>query len=69
MQNRIVLYRDHPPSYLGTHDRENRPKVRFAEVMKKGGKVFSTRDAENVFPFVIETVTLPFTLAERSLCE
>ncbi|EEA21132.1 hypothetical protein TMatcc_001135 [Talaromyces marneffei ATCC 18224] len=56
VQTRIVLYRDHPPSHLDTgHGGGRGMKVRYAEVMKKGGKVVSIRVEGNVFPFVIET--------------
>ena len=58
MQNRIVLYRDHPPQYLDMDigNGSRGVKVRYAEIMKKGGKVISIRVEANVFPFVIETV-------------
>jgi hypothetical protein len=58
VQNRIVLYRDHPPSHLetGNGNGGRGVKVTFAEVMKKSGKVVSIRVEGNVFPFVIETV-------------
>lgn len=62
VQNRIVLYRDHPPSHLETDDRGKRVKVRFAEVTKKGGKVVGIRVEGNIFPFVIENVC-PFSFA------
>jgi hypothetical protein len=58
VQNRIVLYRDHPPSHLDMDNGGSRAgvKVRYAEIMKKGGKVVSIRVEGNVFPFVVETV-------------
>lgn len=58
MQTRIVLYRDHPPSHLDSRHShwERGVKVRFAEVMKKGGKVVGIRVEGNVFPFIIEAV-------------
>lgn len=61
MQNRIVLYRDHPPSHLDTDNSGSRSgvKVRYAEIMKKGGKVVGIRVEGNVFPFVIQTVRPP----------
>ncbi|KAI7974245.1 hypothetical protein EIK77_006180 [Talaromyces pinophilus] len=45
VQNRIVLYRDHAPQYLDTDNGGNRAgvKVRYAEIMKKAGKVISIR--------------------------
>ncbi|KUL85408.1 hypothetical protein ZTR_06973 [Talaromyces verruculosus] len=57
VQNRIVLYRDHPPQYLDMDigNGSRGVKVRYAEMMKKGGKVISIRVEGNVFPFVIET--------------
>lgn len=61
VQNRIVLYRDHPPSHLDTDNSGSRSgvKVRYAEIMKKGGKVVGIRVEGNVFPFVIQTVRPP----------
>ncbi|EED20724.1 conserved hypothetical protein [Talaromyces stipitatus ATCC 10500] len=47
VQTRVVIYRDH--DYQG-----GGMKVRYAEVMKKAGKVISVRVEGNVFPFVIE---------------
>jgi hypothetical protein len=62
VQNRIVLYRDHPPSHLDTINGGGRVTVRYAEVMKKSGKVVSIRIEGNVFPFVIETVCPSYPL-------
>lgn len=63
---RIVLYRDWwPPSTLsssttalpGEAETPAR-KVRFAEVMKRGGKALTVRSDDNVVPFWIETVSI-----------
>lgn len=57
---RIVLYRDMFP--VSAFDSNNTTgfvtnKVRFAEVMKKSGKVLPVRLEENIVPFLIQEVS------------
>jgi hypothetical protein len=49
INTRLVLYRD-----FADHSSES---VRFAEVMKKSGKILTLRLEENIIPFVIDTVS------------
>ncbi|PKY04939.1 P-loop containing nucleoside triphosphate hydrolase protein [Aspergillus campestris IBT 28561] len=48
---RIVVYRDFPAG----DSEEVAGRIRFAEVMKRGGKALSVRVEENIVPFVVET--------------
>ncbi|KAF9895055.1 hypothetical protein FE257_004683 [Aspergillus nanangensis] len=48
---RIVLYRD----FSTSHDGESRSDVRFAEVMKRAGKILPVRLDENIVPFTIKS--------------
>lgn len=65
IHTRIVLYRDWAPSpstSIAEDQKENRKlmsKVRYAEIMKKAGKVISVRTDVNIFPFLIEDVCFP----------
>jgi hypothetical protein len=55
---RVVLYRDWPPEGADeSQDQHSLKHVRFAEVMKRGGKVLSVRTEENIIPFLIESVS------------
>ncbi|KAL2867190.1 uncharacterized protein BJX67DRAFT_107494 [Aspergillus lucknowensis] len=49
INTRIVLYRDFP-----TTEEDIPSKIRFAEVMKRSGKMLALRLQENIVPFVIE---------------
>ncbi|KAL4803162.1 P-loop containing nucleoside triphosphate hydrolase protein [Aspergillus unguis] len=51
ISTRLVLYRD----FSAEHTSE---RVRFAEVMKRSGKILTLRLEENIIPFVIETTGL-----------
>ncbi|KAI9368711.1 P-loop containing nucleoside triphosphate hydrolase protein [Aspergillus egyptiacus] len=56
INTRIVLYRD----FATTEEGNLSGNIRFAEVMKRAGKILVQRLGENIVPFVIESVS--FTL-------
>lgn len=56
IHTRIALYRDW---WIGSAEDSITPKARYAEVMKRAGKVISVRTDSNIFPFVVEDVCLP----------
>lgn len=56
VHTRIVLYRDF--NLYPSHRENSTAKIRFAEVMKRGGKVISARTDANIVSFVIEKVCL-----------
>lgn len=58
IHTRIVLYRDWPPEEgSDAADRDILKYVRFAEVMKRDGKVLTVRTDDNIIPFLIESVS------------
>lgn len=69
---RIVLYRDWPPSTISSTtalsaDPETQPrKVRFAEVMKRGGRALTIRSDDNVVPFWIDSVSTRLELQQSN---
>lgn len=62
IHNRIVLYRDWPfeaHDYASQNSLEDNPpnsQLRYAEVIKRGGRTLTTRFKENIAPFVITNV-------------
>lgn len=57
---RIVLYRDFHHDAAGAERRGEKGKVRWAEMMKKGGKVLGQRSEGDVVRFVVEDVSFLF---------
>ncbi|RDW83700.1 uncharacterized protein DSM5745_04026 [Aspergillus mulundensis] len=54
ISTRLVLYRDFPATET-TSGETTSGSVRFAEVMKRSGRMLAVRAAENIIPFVVET--------------
>lgn len=58
---RIVVYREFFDSGV-SGKRKEKEKVRFAEMMKKGGKVLAARTEEDIIRFIIDDVSFFFSL-------
>ena len=58
ISTRIVLYRD-----FGTAFEDGVGKTRFAEVMKRSGRILALRLEENIIPFMTESVSFPACLS------
>lgn len=57
--SRVVLYRDWPePEMYEDMDGFSARKVRFAEIMKRSGKVQNMRNEDDIIPFFIEDVSI-----------
>ena len=57
ISTRIVLYRD-----FATAFEDGVEKIRFAEVMKRSGRILALRLEENIIPFMTESVSFPACL-------